>query len=155
MAWLWGALAFVGAAVAGMLLSEAHESASVLARFIVRHSARRLAEPMRSIREEEWLAELEAMEGLHIVRLLWALHTVAAMLRSPSRIPRRRNAVIGPIRSAEYDDGQAQGTAHSNMRGSAHGSIQLHGSVGGDGTWAGNGRWLDGFVDDDPNRWIT
>jgi hypothetical protein len=86
--WLWGVLGFLGAAVVGMLLSELHESSSILARFIVRRAARRLVEPMRSIREEEWLAELEAMPGLHIVRLLWALHTLPAAWRSPSRRPR-------------------------------------------------------------------
>jgi hypothetical protein len=70
---IWGLLGFVGAAVVGMLLSEVHESASIVARFLVERAADRLPLGVREVRRDEWLAKLDAMEGLHILRLCRAL----------------------------------------------------------------------------------
>src|SRR4051812_23607089 len=81
MAIMWGVLAFIGAAVVGMLLSELHESASMVARFVIRRASRRLPAAIRDERRDDWLAELEAMEGLHIVRLAFALGLVVASLK--------------------------------------------------------------------------
>jgi hypothetical protein len=101
VAGLWIVLSFTGAAIVGMLLSEAHTTASLLARLTVRRSARRLKEPWRSIREEEWLAELDAMEGLHIFRLLLALGIVCATTRSKYRAPAQPRPVM--TRGGMYD----------------------------------------------------
>jgi hypothetical protein len=69
MSGLWCALCFIGLAVVGLLLTEAHESAAIAARSIVNHAANRLPERWREIRREEWLALLEAQQGMPIVKL--------------------------------------------------------------------------------------
>jgi hypothetical protein len=60
---VWGVLSFLGAAFLGMLLTEVHESASIIARFLVGRAVRRLSPDMCDVRREEWLAELDAMGG--------------------------------------------------------------------------------------------
>ncbi len=69
---LWVAAA-VGTALLAMILADVHESFAWIAGKIVRRAARRLPAHLREVREEEWLAELQAFEGMRLVKLLWAL----------------------------------------------------------------------------------
>lgn len=172
MVWFIWALAFAGTAVVGMVLSEVHESASLLARFVVRRAARRLTEPMRSVREEEWLAELDAMEGLHLLSLLWALHTLPAAWRSPSRRLRGQQRRVRVIRVDNYDGLRMLSTrnydrvldaamgraplgddrAFVEADGSDTFQIYVHGSAG--PALPLEQRWVDPVLFADPMRWF-
>jgi hypothetical protein len=80
-----GILIFVGTGLGGMIVGEVYESASIVARCIVRRTVRRLPLDIRAIRLEEWLAELDAMDGLHVLRLCRAFGYVAASIRLRER----------------------------------------------------------------------
>jgi hypothetical protein len=89
--------AVLGVLAAGMLAALAlavvpadyHQGAGGLPARIVRSAAERLPERLGAIREEEWLAELDALEGR---RLLWSAGVYVAALRLGSRYRGERRA---------------------------------------------------------------
>lgn len=157
VAFMWGALGFVGMAVVGMLLSEVHESASIVARFLVGAAVRRLPPDMREVRREEWLAELAALEGLHILRLCRAIGYLVASVRlreRPLRLrPRYRVSVRWYIkdkvvhwlvgRSAEDAATRIIAQVKHEQRVVFEGKSSL-----------GSGDWLRDIADEDPTRWV-
>ena len=74
-------LGILGTLAWGIIAIECHEAAGWLSSRIVRLAARRLPVRLRAIREEEWLAELNAFEGLRILRLFWSLGVYFAAVR--------------------------------------------------------------------------
>ena len=82
-----GALMIAGLAgvaatvVLSMLLAEVPAIASWLAPKVVRRAARRLPERLRAAKEEEWLAELQVMEGIKFFRVIFALGCFGAAIR--------------------------------------------------------------------------
>lgn len=73
-----GMLSSLGLAVMGI---ECHEGAGWLSGRIVRAAVKRLPAHVRGIREEEWLAELDAFEGLRILKLSWSIGVYLAAVR--------------------------------------------------------------------------
>lgn len=77
------------------LVSEVLSLGSRFARWIVKRAVRRLPVGDREVREEEWLAELEALESLHLLKVARACGFVIAAarirvaLREPGARPRR------------------------------------------------------------------
>jgi ATP/maltotriose-dependent transcriptional regulator MalT len=79
MSWVW---AVVAAALIQYVLAEALGSFLVAARWLVRHSVRRLPLEWRNRYEAEWLAELEAVPGNGLLKLLWAAQLRAGAART-------------------------------------------------------------------------
>ena len=69
MSWFW---AVVAAALIQYALAEVLGGFLVAARGVVRASARRLPAPWRERYEAEWIAELEAVPGSGLLKLVWA-----------------------------------------------------------------------------------
>jgi hypothetical protein len=74
-------LGILGALALSIASSECHEAAGWLSSRIVRLAVRRLPKRLRDVREEEWLAELDAFEGLRILKLAWSLGVLFAAFR--------------------------------------------------------------------------
>jgi hypothetical protein len=165
-----GVLGFVGAAIVGMLLSEVlHECADALARFLVGRAVLPLPTDMREVRRAEWLAELAAMEGLHILRVFRALGYGVASVR----LRERRKRVISKqsdgktTQVVRVDVNVLAETIHTKavvptptIAMGAKGSLELTATLEASGT-AMKGRgtpgvsndWLREISDDDPTQW--
>lgn len=74
----WAIFSSLALAVLGI---ECHEGAGWLSGHIVRAAVKRLPVRLRAVREEEWLAELGAFEGLRILKLFWSIGIYVAAIR--------------------------------------------------------------------------
>lgn len=98
MTWLLVALAV---ALVNFVLGEIFNLFPLLAIKVIRAAARRLPPSARRRYEDEWLAELDALTGLRLIKLLWALSVfrgswaLSRQLRSqrrPQKVARRARA---------------------------------------------------------------
>jgi hypothetical protein len=93
----------VGAIFSSLALAvlgiECHEAAGWSSRRIVRGAVKRLPTRLRALREEEWLAELDAFEGLRILKLFWSIGIYVAAVRLHFRYSERgwREYFIPPL----------------------------------------------------------
>ena len=86
-----GVYGVAASAMFGMLLAEVPAISRWLAPKVVHRAARRLPKRLRAQKEEEWLAELRAMEGIKLFRVIFALGCFGAAIRirraEPSSTP--------------------------------------------------------------------
>lgn len=107
MATVWWVLSFIGVAVVGMLMKEAHASLAIAARSIVNRAADRLPDRWREIRREEWLAVLDARDGMPIVKLLTSIGLFTSAIRSQLRDRLKRAAESAATSTADNERQQA------------------------------------------------
>ena len=88
-----GIAGVAASAMLGMLLAEIPAISRWLAPKVVRRATRRLPKRLRAQKEEEWLAELQAMEGIRLFRAIFAFGCFGAAIRIRRAEPARRRAM--------------------------------------------------------------
>lgn len=83
MTWLWMSLM---AGVINIALGELLDVFPPLARKVIANAARRLPAVARERYEAEWLAELEALGGLRVSKVLFALSVLQASRRLAAQL---------------------------------------------------------------------